>query len=176
MFKRFWIVAIIGMAGCSPRQREQVYEQDGFRFSPPSGWSERARAEESPSVPSKDRLLVQYKRLTAGHPAWLRVAVADSASSITPANYLANRSPGKGWKRTGAVETLELDGLPAARTLHRGHWQKKDYIAEIVAVRQAERVYLFTATYPAKDDQARDEARQAVAGATWHEAIALARR
>ena len=52
---------------CAAKPREQVYEASGFRFVPPPGWSERARHDDAPTGSTQDRLLVQYKRLTAGH-------------------------------------------------------------------------------------------------------------
>jgi hypothetical protein len=153
-----------------------VYEHNGFRIAAPPGWSERTRAAEAPSHSSQDRLLVQYKRLTAGHPAWLRVGVADVPGSVALAKCLATRSPGKGWKQTGKVETLEVSGLPALQTTYAGQLQKKDYVSEIVAVRHAEHVYFFTATYPATDEQARDHVREAVAGSSWQATTVMARR
>jgi hypothetical protein len=62
---------------------------------------------------------------------------------------------------------LEVSGRPAARIVFAGRWDNQPYVNETVAVRQAERVYLISASFPASDDEARQQVRQAVAGALW---------
>jgi hypothetical protein len=65
------------------------------------------------------------------------------------------------------VEALEVSGLPAARVALVGRWNGQEYINETVAVRRGEEIYLITASFPASDQTAREQVRQAVAGATW---------
>src|SRR5437667_460064 len=69
-------ILVLAAAGCTCKHGQVEYqnEQAGFRFLPPAGWSERARAEDGPALAAKEQVLVQYKRLTAGRPAWLRVS------------------------------------------------------------------------------------------------------
>src|SRR5262249_5811173 len=125
------------------------------------------RHDESPDNFSQDHLAVQYTRLTAGHPAWLRVSIADIATSVDLVKCLGSCSPAKGWRVSGQVESYELNGLPAARLALTGTWQKKDYQTEIVAVQQTGRVYFFSATFPASDEEGREQVRQAIAAASW---------
>jgi hypothetical protein len=173
------------LAGCSS-QRQPVYQNaQGFRFTPPAGWVERARddalpgksAHRQPDLPLprpgvpgssvQERLLVRYDRLTAGNLAWLRVTVADLPSATSLQACVTARSPGPSWKRESAVESLEVSGRPAARVAFVGRWSDQEYISETVAVRQGEQVYFVTASFPASDSTAHEQVRQAVAGAAW---------
>src|SRR5262249_1048073 len=104
---------LVVSAGCTARPPEQVYEAHGLRFVPPPGWRERARQDDSAGSSTQDRLLVQYKRLTAGQPAWLRVSVADIPSSVDLAKCARSRPLGKGWRPSGPVENYEVNGFPA---------------------------------------------------------------
>jgi hypothetical protein len=99
--------------------------------------------------------------------AWLRVTVADSPSSMPLKGCLSSRTPGPDWKRESEEGSLEVSGLPAARIVFAGRWDQQDYLYETVAVRKGENVYFITASLPASDSAAREEVRQAVAGATW---------
>jgi hypothetical protein len=171
--------------GCSSHKQPVYQDQQGFRFTPPPGWVERARDDALPSkaghrqpdlplpklgVPgssAQERLLVRYDRLTAGHLAWLRVTVADLPPSIALQACVSARSPGPNWKRETEVDQLEVSGQPAVRIAFVGRWNNQDYLNETVAVRQGEQVYLITASFPASDGVAREQVRQAVAGATW---------
>jgi hypothetical protein len=166
--------------------RQPVYQSaQGFRFTPPPGWVERARDDALPvrsahrqqdlplprlGVPGsavQERLLVRYDRLTAGTLAWLRVTVADSPPSTSLQSCVATRSPGPNWKRESEVESLDVSGRPAARIAFVGRWSDQAYVSETVAVREGEQVYLLTASFPASDTVARDQVRHAVAGAAW---------
>jgi hypothetical protein len=60
-----------------------------------------------------------------------------------------------------------VGGRPAARLAFAGRWGGQDYLCETVAVRKGDQVYLITASFPASDATAREQVRQAVAGATW---------
>jgi hypothetical protein len=166
------VVAVGVLAGCQGR-RDADYrsEREGFRLTPPAGWSERARDREAaPGGAGRERLLVQYKRLTAGRPAWLRVTVAEAPAATPPTALVAGRTPAKDWRREGTVESLEVRGLPAARIAFTGRWGNQDYVSETVAVRRDGRVYFLTGTFPAADDDAHEQVRRAVDSATWEAA------
>jgi hypothetical protein len=159
--------------------------KQGLKFTPPTGWVERARDDALPARPGhkqpdlplprfgvpgssvEERLLVRYDRLTAGHLAWLRISAADLPTTMSPRECVATRSPGSSWKREADVETLEVSGLSAARVSFVGRWSDQEYLSETVAVRHGEQVYFVTASFPAQDSAAREQVRQAVAGATW---------
>lgn len=172
------------LAGCSgPKQ--PIYENNqGFHFTPPPGWVERARDDAIPARASHrqqnlplpplgmpgnppERFLVRYDRISTGQHAWLRVTVADVLSSTPLKVCLSTRLPVRGWKRESEVENLEVSGLPAARIAFAGRWSDQDYLCETTAVRKGENVYLFSATFPASDVAAREEVRQAILGASW---------
>jgi hypothetical protein len=114
-----------------------------------------------------ERLLVRYDRVLAGHHAWLRVTIADVPSSTPLKACLSTRLPGRAWKRESEEESLEVSGLPASRIAFAGRWHDQDYLCETVAVRKEENVYLISASFPAADATAREQVRQAVAGAVW---------
>jgi hypothetical protein len=98
---------------------------------------------------------------------WLRVTVADSASSTPLKGFLPGRTPGPNWKRESEEGSMEVSGLPAARIAFAGRWDEQDYVCETVAVRKGENVYFITASLPASDSKGLEQVRQAVAGATW---------
>jgi hypothetical protein len=112
-----------------------------------------------------ERLLVRYDRLTAGRLAWLRITAADVPAATPLAACLS--APAEGWQREAEAESLEVGGLAAARVAFRGPWEGQEYLNESTAVRKGERVYLFTASFPAADAAAREQVRKAVAGAAW---------
>jgi hypothetical protein len=180
-----FVVLMLLLAGCNS-QKQPVYQgKQGFRFTAPPGWVERARDDALPArvghgrrnvplpplgVPGKaarEQLLVRYDRLAPGKLAWLRVTVADLPSSMPLKGCLSTRTPGPNWKRESEEESLEVSGLPAARIVFAGRWDEQDYLCETVAVRKEEKVYLITASFPTSDGTAREAVRQAVAGATW---------
>jgi hypothetical protein len=184
---RAWSAAALLMlllAGCNS-QKQPVYEDgQGFHFVPPPGWVERARDDAMPAraghrqqnlpLPplgapghQPERFLVRYDRISTGHHAWLRVTVADLSSSTPLKACLSTCLPGRGWKRESEEEGLEVSGLPAARIAFVGRWYDQDYLCETVAVRKGEKVYLFSAAFPASDDTAREQVRQAVLRASW---------
>src|SRR5215831_4799024 len=114
------------LAGCDSQKQPIYQDKHGLRFTPPPGWVERARDDEMPSkvsrkhqnvplppigVPGKstqERLLVEYYRLTAGNPAWLRVTVATMPPSASLKASLLTRGPGPSWKRALEVEEIEV--------------------------------------------------------------------
>ncbi len=119
---------------------------------------------------ASERLLARYDRLTAGRLAWVRVTVADLSTAQPLQAVLAAYTPGAGWKRAGDVESLEVSGHPAARVAFAGVWGKQDYLCETAAVRSGERVYFVSASFPAADETAREQVRQAAEHATWPKA------
>jgi hypothetical protein len=178
------IVLACLLAGCKARNEESYQDGEGFRFTAPPGWVERARGEAVPvgaghrqqNLPlppltvagnQRERILVRYDLTSTGHHAWLRVTVADLPAATPLKAYLSTRLPGPGWKRESEEENLEVSGLPAARMDFVGRWQDHDYLCETVAVRKGEKVYLFSASFPASNSMAREQVRQAVAGAAW---------
>lgn len=172
--------------GCNSSTQPAYQDKQGFRFTPPPGWVERARDDALPAksghrqpdlpLPKlagpggtvREHLLVRYDRLTAGNLAWLRVTVADLPTSTPLMAYLSSRSPGSNWKRESEADGLEVSGLPAARIAFLGRWSNRDYICETVGVRQGERVYIITASFPASDGAAREQVRNSVVDATWN--------
>jgi hypothetical protein len=180
-------LALVLLAGCGSGRHEPVYEdEEGFRFTPPPGWSERARPGASaasaqgrrrtePPLPplgvpggaGQERLLVRYDRPSAGRLAWLRVTAADLPAGLPLEKCLSARAPRPDWRRESGVEELEVAGRPAARVAFAGRWDNQDYLCEVVAVRKGERAYFIAASFPAADATAREQVRQAVARATW---------
>jgi hypothetical protein len=175
---------MLSLAGCNSQKQPAYEDGQGFRCMPPPGWVERARDDAMParvghqlqnlplpplSVPGHppERFLVRYDRMSTGQHAWLRVTVADLSSSTPLKAYLSTRLPGRGWKRGSEEESLEVSGLPAARVAFVGRWYDQDYLCETVAVRKGEKVYLFSAAFPASDDTAREQVREAITCATW---------
>jgi hypothetical protein len=172
------------LSGCSS-PKQPVYEDgQGFRFVPPPGWVERARDNAMPArgehrqqnVPlpplgvsgrPSERFLVRYDRISTGHRAWLRVTVAELPSSTPLRACLSTCLPARGWKQESAEDGLEVSGLPSARIAFVGRCYDQDYLCETFAVRKGEKVYLFSASFPASDDTAREQVRQAVLQASW---------
>jgi hypothetical protein len=178
------LLTLLLLAGCSSPKQPAYQDKQGFRFTPPSGWVERARedampsraAHKQPNVPlpplgvpgkSQERLLVEYYRLTAGRPAWLQVTVADAPAPTFLKDCLSAKAPGPNWKREAEVEGLEVSGLPAGRIAFAGRWSDQDYLCETVALLKAEKLYLITASFPAADAVAREQVRKAVDSAGW---------
>jgi hypothetical protein len=184
-----WAAQVVGLAllvnGCRPHEPPAYQDQQGFRLTPPPGWVERARdgalpseaGHRQPDLPFpklgaprssvRERLAVRYDRLTAGHLAWLRITVAELPPSTPLEAFVASRSPGSHWKRASDVESLEVSGLPAARIAFRGRWSDQEYLSETVTVRQGRSIYVITASFPAADNTAREQVRQAIARAAW---------
>lgn len=177
------VVALL-LAGCNSQKPPTYEDAQGFRMMPPPGWVERARDDVLPgrsgqrpqnlplpplggSGNAPERFLVRYDRVSTGQHAWLRVTVCDVPSSTSLKTCLSSRFPGQGWRRESEEENLEVSGLPAARIAFRGRFYDQDYLCETFAVRKTEKVYLFSAAFPASDNAAREEVRQAIQGASW---------
>jgi hypothetical protein len=116
----------------------------------------------------EERILVRYDRLTAGRQAWLRVTTADLPPALALEACLAGRAPRPDWRREANVESLEVDGQPAARVAFIGRWSGQEYLCEMVAVRKGEQTWFITASFPASDGTAREQVRQVVAGIVCH--------
>jgi hypothetical protein len=170
------------LPACRAAKPPDYKDETGVHFAPPPGWVERDRpallpganqpARREPNLPlplldtaHHERLLVRYDRLTTGDRAWMRLSLAAVPTTTTLERYLATRAPRPDWRREGDVETLEINGKPAARSSWKGRWLNKDYLCETAAVRRGDEVYLFTASFPADDAAAREQVRQAAAGA-----------
>lgn len=190
-WRRLWqlwagliVVPMMLLAGCNSPKQPVYQDQQGVRFTPPPGWVERARDDAMSSrsghrhqdIPlpplstagkPQERLLVRYDRLLVGSHAWLRVTRADVPSPTPLKACLANRAPGRNWKRESEEESVEVRGLPAARVAFVGQWDQQEYLCETVAVRNGENVYFITASLPASDRTAREQVRQAVDRAAW---------
>jgi hypothetical protein len=174
------------LGSCTSQKPPAFQDKQGFRFTPPTGWVERAREDalpsrsghrpqdlplpkvSSPGNSDPERLVVRYDRLKAGDLAWIWVTVADLPHTKPLSAYLSSRSPGQSWKREMEPQHLEVSGLSATRIAFAGRWHNQDYLSEAVAIRRENQVYFITASFPATDSAARDQVRQAVAGATWN--------
>ncbi len=179
---RFGAVLLMLLPACRDAKPPDYTDETGVRFTPPPGWVERDRpalvstdkrsARRQPDQPlplfdavHHERLLVRYDRLTAGQLAWMRLSIADVADTTPLEQYLIRRAPRTDWRREGDVEALEVNGKPAARAAWKGRWRNQDYLCETVVLRRGAALYLFTASFPAVDMAAREQARQAVAAA-----------
>jgi hypothetical protein len=184
------VAALLGVTllvgGCG---RASYYEDgQGFHIAPPPSWVERERSGSAPPVSGRvhtkgganlplppigsvggatQRLLVRYERTTAGRLAWLRVSSAEAPPSMPLEECAAAHSPRSDWQQEGEAENLQVASQPAVRVVFKGQWAGQDYLSETVAVRKGAGVYFFTASFPASDESARTEARQAIAAATW---------
>lgn len=182
-----WLAIVLALPhlGCASQHQPEYRDAQGFHFVPPPGWVERFRDDAMPGamavsksdvplpqlgVPGsagQERVLVRYDRLTAGNLAWLRVSVADVPLTTSLKTCVTMRAPRPKWKRESDVEDVEIQGLSAARGKFVGRWGNLDYASETTAVRNGDRVYFITASFPASDAGARDQVRQAIAGAAW---------
>jgi hypothetical protein len=179
------LLTLLLLAGCSSHEQPVYQGKQGLKFTPPSGWVERAREDllsvkpglKQPELPlpplgvpgssEQERLLVRYDRLTAGRLAWLRVSVVTLPSSHSLQECVKARSPGPSWKSESEPDTLEINNNSAARMGYVGRWKEEEFVSETVAVRHGEQVYFFTASFPASDGPAREQVRKAIADATW---------
>src|SRR5947207_1952757 len=88
------------LAGCTsrpsapPLQDGPVYknEREGFRFLTPEGWKQVARGEVPPGKVVGERMLVEYKCLTAAKLASLEVTVADVSPNDSLGDYVVKNT------------------------------------------------------------------------------------
>ena len=111
-------------AGCNSQPRapalsdEPVYQNsaEGFRFLVPPGWSQRAKANLPEGKLGKERLLVQYRRLTEAFVASLEVTACDRETAADLPALLAGPSFGiPQWPPQGPPEDLVVDDMPVQR-------------------------------------------------------------
>ena len=168
------------VAGCRSEPPPVYQGKQGFRFTPPAGWAQRDRDDLLPPRPGQrpadvplppletpEKMVVRYDRVTAGNLAWIRVSVTDLPAASSLKDAVSARTPQPDWQPEREVENLEVSGMPAARIAFKGRWHDQDYVSETIGVRQGEQVFFITASFPAADTAARDQARQAVERATW---------
>jgi hypothetical protein len=164
------------LAGCEKRPRapalrdDPVYQSDseGFRFLAPQGWTQSTRAEVPPGKVTTEFPLVQYRPLKGPAGASFRVSLIDMSRSADLAAHLAGPSYGvTTWRQTGPPEEIAVGSASAVRHSFTGRAGKQDVVKEVVCVRRGERVYLFTALYPAKDTEVRDQLRRVVESIIW---------
>jgi hypothetical protein len=157
-------------------QGETVFHdaREGFRFVPPSGWSQHARAQYPGGHQKQERMLVKYKRLEEGGPAFFRASMIDLPASVTATSYLRERPPGpEDWQMASGTETLTVDGLPAERVTFTGVWEedsKQAVVKEVVAVQRNGRIYLFAGIFAAADKTAQAQIRQCMTSIAWDKA------
>lgn len=167
--------ALLVGCGCSgPRapalSDETVYHnsRENFRFLVPEGWAQQAKEDVPSGKVEKERLLVQYQRLTADKPAVLEASLADLPESTDWGDYLAGPSFGASqWRQSSPAEPIEVNGVSAVRFDFSGKLHGTATIKEVVVFRRGERVYFFTGIFPAKDTEAREQVRRAVASVIW---------
>jgi hypothetical protein len=169
------ITCILGL-GCNGQpqapvlRNEPVYENEteGFRFLTPDGWRQHAKVNVPPGKLEKERLLVQYVRISSEKGASLDVSMADLPATTDLAQYLAGPSGGvKSWRQKSPVESRQVGGVPAERFTFTGRMSKEDAIKEVVALRRGERVYFFTAYFAPGDTKAQQQVRRAVESTLW---------
>jgi hypothetical protein len=149
---------------------EPVYRnaREGFHFLVPEGWMQQARGDLPSGKLDKERLLVQYIRGPAEGLATLEVAAVDLPPDVEVVKYQGEPSHDVLiWNNLGPNKKLEIGGAPAERLIYAGNLGKEPFIKEVVVFRRGERVYFFTALFPAADTLARDMARRAVDGVIW---------
>jgi hypothetical protein len=169
-------VTAILVLGCSSEpqapvlRNEPVYENDteGFRFLAPEGWRLHAKVNAPPGKLEKERLLVQYVRLSSERGASLDVSMADLPAATDLTAYLAGPSGGvKSWRLAGPVAPVQINGVRADRITFTSRVKNEDTTKEVVAFRRGERWYFFSAYFAAGDGKARDQVRRAVESTIW---------
>ena len=154
-------------------QGETVYRdaREGFQFMPPPGWSQHGRAQYPRGPQGQERMLVKYKRLNDGDPAFFHVSMIDLPDSVEATSYVRERPPGpENWQSIPGSEAVTVDGVVAERVTFTGVWEearKQAVVNEVVAVRHNGRVYFFSGIFAAADRTAREQIRQCVASIAW---------
>ncbi len=168
-------VLAVGLAGCGSNPRapaledEAVYNnsREGFRFLVPEGWTQQAKAEVPSGKLDKGCSLVQYQRST-DPPAVLEASLADLAESTDLAEYLAEPSFGASqWRQISPAEDIQVNHIAAMRFVFTAKLARGETTKEVVVIRRSGRVYFFNGIFPAKDAEAREQIRRAVASLIW---------
>jgi hypothetical protein len=172
-----FVLVFVLNGGCTSRPRapeiidEPVYHnvQEGFRFFPPEGWRCQARGEFPPMEMKKERLFVEYKRLTDPRPASLMVSVVDLPESKTVSEYLQARLMKRETWQSLKMEAFEIDARPVERHTFTGRENQFDIVREVVVLRRNLRAYFFTGVFVAQDRRAKEQIRKAIASlvCTW---------
>lgn len=167
----YWLLAgglLLGL-GCARAPSWPAYENQhvGIAFQPPIGWSERAHEDAVSRSRPGERLVVQYKRLQAGNPAWFRVTVMDTPAGTSGRELGSALKLNKGWQPLGPPQCLEIAGASAHRALGQGRVRNRELVSETVAILHGQRLYRLIGVYPADDPEAQDQVRQAVASVRW---------
>jgi hypothetical protein len=169
-------VAAMFVLGCSSEpqapvlRNEPVYQNDteGFRFLTPAGWQQHAKVNVPPGKLDKERLLVQYVRLSSEKGASLDVSMVDLPPTADLTAYLAGPSGGaKSWSLKRPIEPVLINGVRGERITLTSRVSNEETTKEVVAFRRGERVYLFTAYFAASDSKARDQVRRTVESTVW---------
>jgi hypothetical protein len=170
------VITVVLALGCRGQpqapvlRNEPVYQNDteGFRFLAPEGWQQHARVSVPPGKLDKERLLVQYVRLTSEKGASLDVSMADLPATTDLIQYLAGPSGGaKSWHLKHPVEPVHISDVPAERFAFTGRMGNEEVTKEVVAFRRGERVYFFTAYFAAGDPTAQQQVRRTVESTLW---------
>jgi hypothetical protein len=149
--------------------------QVGIQFTPPGNWSMQARATETGTDKSLERMVVKYKRLIPGlEVAWIKVSVEESSTNIPLVELLNKRKPPlPSWSVIKPVENdLTVGGQPAARITYGGIYdpdQKGDrhFTCEVVAIRPNRQVFYFAGTYVTEDAKGQKRIRTALDSVTF---------
>jgi hypothetical protein len=169
-------VTALCVLGCSSEpqapvlRNEPVYQNDteGFRFLTPEGWRQHAKVNVPSGKLDKERLLVQYVRLSSDKGASLDVSMADLPATTDLTDYLAGPSGGvKSWRCLRPVEPVQINGARAERIVFTSRVKNEETTKEVVVFRRGERVYFFTAYFASTDSKARDQVRRAVESTIW---------
>jgi hypothetical protein len=137
--------------------------QVGLRFTPPTSWSMQGRTTEAPDVDVDERMLVKFKRLIPGRPAaWLRVYVEDAAKGESVSAAVKKRQPGPGWSRPTAVQSMTVNGQPAAKITYSGVYNNVPSVRDVIGVQRGQEMFWFVSTYQVADFAAREQTLEAV--------------
>jgi len=143
--------------------------QEGFRFHAPEGWSQTFASGKYPSgSTNQERKLVEYKKMTPGHPASFEVTYVDLPPSTDLGSHLVNASPAQvPWNLTGAATPLTVAGVEANRFVLSAGNNPDLTIREVVVFRRGDRVYFFTGTFHSSDRDSGQKIRRAVESVVW---------
>ena len=154
----------------NPLARGEAFRDDyeRFRFIPPPDWSLQAKSMPAPGKEKDDRILAKFKNLVQDTTtSWMTVRVCNLPPNLTLAECLAKKAPGEDWKQISATQEFDLHGVPAARAIYGGKFDKYDFVRETVAVRKRDRTYLISGVHYAPDSKSRDLIRASMLTCQW---------